>query len=215
MIKATILICEVLCFVLALMIAIRLLKPQRKSVSCLVLCISAFALLSHQMMQVIPLLHDEISLTALDQKNEESRGPEVDLNHIRADNRLITVFDITEGSWYSISGRYSWRPAEDTRWDGSASDSITLRIPVGWERTIHFHSNSWRGYVQISDPNHHKEILDTYSEEAGIVTYAIGKSDQWKLLLNGALQILIYTLSLSLLTFMFIFVTHHSKEGGE
>lgn len=213
MIKSTIFICEILFLIIFEIVSIHFIKSSKKSIFLFALCLLVFAFLSHQIMQEIPLLYDEITLTALDQKNDESRGTEVDINHIRVDEHIITSPNVGEGRWYIISNRYSWRPPEDTRWDGSATESIVLRIPVGWERTINFHCNTWRGIVQVSDSTGCRDIIDTYSLEGNILAYIIGRSHTWKLLLNGALQIGIYVVSLLIFNLMFIGVLSPFQKG--
>lgn len=41
---------------------------------------------------------------------------------------------------------YCWRPETDGRQPEGTVRSVTLEIPVSWDRTVNFFSNEWRVY---------------------------------------------------------------------
>lgn len=135
------------------------------------------------------IIQDEIIITAKNEKCVESTGTEIDILNLRFDGNITTSLNIVDGHWYSISNRCSWMPPEDTRWDGTASESITLKVPVGWVRSIQFRGNTWGGYVAVKRPDGTTEVIDTYPRETRIYSCEIGRSDTRLLLLQGIAEI--------------------------
>lgn len=193
MIKLTVFTAQIALFLVATYVCLYLLKPKRKGqIVIFIVCTIAFALLAAYVAQTHARVTDELTIIALDEKNADSKGTEIDISNIQVDGALLTAYDVSQGEWYWISGRYAWRPASDTRWDGTATSSITLKMPVGWTRTINFYSNPWRGYVEIEKPDGSKEIIDTHSKDDSIHSYQIGRSETRLLLLDGVAQIAAY-----------------------
>lgn len=216
MIVFTVRAAQVVLFMLAVWACLHFLKfkNKRQIVLCVV-CVATFACLSGHFSHTVVKVSDEITITALDEKNSNSKGTEVDISNIQVDGTLRTSYDVTQGNWYWISGRYAWRPAADTRWDGTATNSITLKVPVGWTRTVNFHANAWRGYAEIEKPDGSKERIDTYSGDNSIHSCRIGRSETGLLLLNGTLQIIVYACLFLTLTGLFFLTIKTGKVSME
>lgn len=218
MIKLTVNVVQLTLLILIMAGAIRCLKlKQKTTIALCCCCLVIFSLVSLKFTQEFAGLKEEITITAENEACAESRGKEVDIQNLRVDGELITTFDIVQGNWYINSRRYSWRPPEDSRWDGTATESIILKIPVGWARSIQFHGNSWRGYVTVEKPDGTAETMNTYSAEGQIYSCQIGKSDTKLLLLNGIIHIFSYAAILCLLSGLFVWIVRKSglKESVE
>lgn len=210
MIKLTILLFQILVFCICILVTLYFLRPQnvRSRVLC-IFCIFLFSLISRQIVQITPSIKDEVILTAQNAKREESNGTEVDIVSLMIDGVFVSPFDAEDGHWYWVSNRYSWRPSDDKRWDGTATNQITLKVPVGWERYINFDENIYRGYVEVKRPDGVTEIVDTYSQEKLFFPYFIGRSETKLLILNGILQISIYAASFFSMTAILVLAARH------
>lgn len=209
MIKTTVIILQLLVLFSIAIISMHFFRPmQRISIFACCGCFFVFSFLSLKFTHSFFKLKEEIVITALNEKSENSKGTEVDIQNlfIDGDTIIATRLPITNGQWYSVYGRCSWRPNTDTRWDGTASNSITLKIPVGWSRAIRFHESEWQGIVSIEKPKGGIAVLDTFSEEEKIYSYYIGKSDTKLLLLQGISDIICYTLILGIQSLLFVWI---------
>lgn len=214
MIKGTVCVSQILLLVLALAGSIYSLKPtQKRILVAICCCVAIFSLLALKFTQTFCVIEEEITITALNKKCDESRGTEIDISNLRVDGSIIASYDFVSGNWYKIGSHYAWRPPEDTRWDGTASDSITLKVPVGWARSIQFYSTASRGYAAIEKPNGTKEIVNTYSKETETYSCEIGRSATALLLLQGTVNILSYALILGALTGLFIWGIKKESAG--
>lgn len=212
MIRATVNIVRLLLTVMVIVASIRCLKlKQKKTIVLCCCCIVAFSFLSLKFTRTFFQIKEDIIVTALHEKCEESRGTEVDISSLYIDKDVTTSFDVAEGHWYSIAGCYSWREPEDTRWDGTASERIKLKIPVGWVRSIQFYGNPWRGYVAVERPNGTIEYINTYSDIGKIHTCEIGRSNTKLLLLQEIVNIFCYTVVLAILTFLLVWIIRKEK----
>ncbi len=212
MIKATVGLSQILLLIFAGAGSIYCLKlKSKKSIAVCCCCLIVFSLLALKFNQTFVKVSDEIIIIAQNEKCEESRGTEVDISNLRIDGDVIKSYNITNGHWYDHLDRYSWRPPEDSRWDGTATNSITIKVPVGWERSIQFQGNKWRGYVTVEKPDGTTETFDTYAPEVKIYSCEIGQSDTKLLLLQGVADISSYALILGLLTTLFVWGI--KKEG--
>lgn len=211
MIKLTVNVVQIILLVSAVTGTVRCLKlKQRRTIALCCCCVAIFSLLSLKFTHEFVGLKEEITITALNKKCEESKGTEVDIQNLRMDGDVITAYDVIQGHWYTISNRYSWRPPEDERWDGTATDYITLKVPVGWARSVQFHGNAWRGYVAVEKPDGTTEIVNTYSEESQIYSCWIGRSDTRLLLCNGIINIFSYAMVLGILSGLLIWIIKKS-----
>jgi len=222
MIKLTEYIVQILLMILAAAGSVHYLKLRQKMTIVLCCCcIGMFSFLSLKFVEEFLGLKEELIITALNEKCAESRGPEVDIMNLWIDGDVISyddiVHDVVQGHWYIASGHYAWRPQEDTRFDGTATESITLSIPVGWERSVQFHGNAWRGYAIVKKPDGAKATINTYSEDNQIYSCWIGRSDTKMLLLNGIVKTFSFAAILAILTYLFIWVISKSMvdEGTE
>jgi len=207
---------QVVLFLLAVWVFLHFLKLKgKRQIALCIVCVAAFACLSSYFSHTFVRVSDEITITALNEANPSGLSTEVDISNIQVDGTLLTSYNVVQGNWYWISGRYGWRPASDTRWDGTATDSITLKVPVGWNRTLNFYTNPWRGYVEVEKADGSREIFDTYSVDNAIHSYQIGRSETKLLLLNGIVQIAAYTCLFLILTGQFFLTVKTGKISME
>lgn len=209
---ATVKFSEILVSALAVLSAIYFLRPkQKKTIIVCCCCILVFAFLSLNFTNTFARVKEKVQITALNEKCQESKGTEIDISNLYIDGDVFKSYNVVQGHWYQISDRYSWRPQEDTRWDGTATNSIIIQVPVGWSRSFRFQGNLWRGYVSVKKPNGEEEIINTYSDNIHIYTCEIGRSSTKLLLLQGIIKIICYTITLTVLTGFFIYIMQNEK----
>lgn len=182
MVQLTALIIRVL-LPLAVMAAGGLLLRKRSwpgRMAVMIVLTALFAVAANSVSQALPQLTDEVTLTALDQKNEAGVATEVYLSGYTVDGKAYTAGDdleILSGKWFWRGNTtYCWRSWTDTRQPDGVTNSITVRMPVGRDRTLEFESGVWRGMVEVSF-NGTTQVVDTYTEQLGTVSAQVGQSD--------------------------------------
>ena len=216
MIKFTVFTAQITLFLAAVCISLHFLKIKNKKLILLcVACVTAFGLLAFYFADTYVKVTDEVTISVLKERNSKSKGTEINILNMQIDGKLLTSYDASQGKWYWISGRYSWRPPSDTRWNGTATNSITLRVPVGWTRTINFRTGTWSGFVEVKKPDGSKEVIDTYSNPVSFHVCYIGRSQTKLLILNGIGQIAAYGGLLLILTSFLIFTIKPGSDEHE
>lgn len=163
------------------------------SVKCRVglaaLCV-LFACIANMAAGYVPPLTDTVTLTALGETGQAGKGQEVFVTGYTVDGETYGPQNAVEGKWFWIGERYGWRPETDRRQPEGTTRSVTLEVPVGWERRVNFSVNEWRGKVEVTGI-HGTQQVDT-SEMA---TLLIGRSTTKDLILNQACTLCVYVLS--------------------
>lgn len=155
-----------------------------------------FALIANWASNSVPSLRDEVTLTALGEKNAEAQAEEVYLQGYTIDGKEYICgkdLDIRDGKWFWTGETYCWRIESDTRQPEGVTRSVTIAIPVGWSRTLNFEGDVWRGIVEISAGDVTKKV-DTYTAEGSTVVASIGRSKTNVLIWNQALHLAVYGL---------------------
>lgn len=98
-----------------------------------------------------------------------------------------------DGKWFWIGDGYAWRIETDFRQPKGVTRSVTVKIPVGWSRTLDFGGSFWHGFVEIS-ANDETQIVDTFTQEenGGIISVPIDRSGTWKLIWNQIRYLALY-----------------------
>lgn len=156
----------------------------------LLLCCAVFA---HAVSNCVPLLTDQVTLTALGEKRVEASAEEVYLNGFTVDGMPVSVGNPVQGKWSWIGDNYAWRIETDPRQPKGVTREVTVELPVGIDRTIHFESNIWRGMVEVKLDGETQNI-DTYYGDGTIISgYPLCSSTFTKLLCSELLPTLVYT----------------------
>lgn len=162
------------------------------SVKCRVglaaLCV-LFACIANMAAGYVPPLTDTVTLTALGETGQAGKGQEVFVTGYTVDGETYGPQNAVEGKWFWIGERYGWRPETDRRQPEGTTRSVTLEVPVGWERRVNFSVNEWRGKVEVTGI-HGTQQVDT--SVTGIVS--IDRSNSIMLIQNQILSILVYTI---------------------
>lgn len=212
MILTTALLCKIVILLIAIVVAIRLKKiTNRKELLAVAAAFLLFGILSNLIATAIPPLKDNLTLTAMNQSRNEAKATEVYIESFNVDGDYRSPWEADVGHWYWVNNRYAWHPATDTRHDGSATQTINLKVPVGWERTITFDGNPWRGMVELSIDDQ-TWVVDTYLEENGRINVLLGESTVGKLILNQTLRLVVYTIILCGLALSFMWVLKDIKS---
>jgi len=157
------------------------------------------AVAANHVASFLPPMTDIVTLTALGEKQAASGGMEVYLSGYTVDGEKFVSgksLEIKEGHWFWSGETYAWRPETDTRQPDGVTRTVVLEIPVGWNRTLDFSSNQWRGKVEICAGGE-TWVIDTYSEKGGTVSEPIAQSQDTVLNLN---QLRYFVLFVVLLT---------------
>lgn len=140
----------------------------------------------HPTMLRVPPLTDQVTLTALGEKQAEASGVEVYLDGFTVDGKQYSAGEnlkIESGHWFWNGDAYCWRIETDFRQPDGMNRTIEVSIPVGAERTLDFQGDIWRGFVEIASVEG-TQIFDTYSEVGQVVSVSIGSSQTHMLVLD-------------------------------
>lgn len=154
----------------------------------------AFALIANMISGFLPPLTDQVVLTALGSKNDNAQHSEVYLSGYTIDGKEFMSgksLDIEEGHWFWSGETYAWRPETDSRQPDGMTRTVVLKIPVGWNRTLDFAGNIFRGEVEISTKDG-KRTVDTYAENNTTIFAEIGRSETSALILNQIRYLAVY-----------------------
>lgn len=102
-----------------------------------------------------------VTLTALNEKNENAKEASVYLEKIRVDGVDIGLPQLESGQWTIYNDRYCWFEVSDERRAEGQSDTVSFQLKVSDTAQIVFYENSWRGKVLIQIDNT-QEVVDTY-----------------------------------------------------
>ena len=86
------------------------------------------------------------------------------------------------------------------------SRKVVLNIPAGWDRTLNFSSNEWRGLVQIDD-GYNVWVEDTYAEKGSVRTVDIGQSKTALLIINQLQYLFLYVVILLIMSMCTAWIT--------
>lgn len=142
----------------------------------------------------LPPMTEEVTLTALGEKQEAAKGMEVYLSGYTVDGKSYISgksLEIVEGKWFWRGDTYAWRPETDSRQPEGITRTVVLKIPVGWNRTLDFDSCVWRGMVEISAGGR-KWVIDTYSESGTTYSEVLARSRSSYLILNQLRYLILY-----------------------
>ncbi len=184
-------------------------KLNRKHNVCFVMLIIVFAFVANYLAGFLPALTDTVTLTALDEKQEQARSTEIFLNGYTIDDEEFLAgksFQLESGNWFWSGEIYAWRSETDTRQPEGVTRSVVLRIPAGWNRSLNFNCNVWRGFVQI-DNGQDVWVEDIYTEDSSEKIVYIGKSDTSLLIFNQVRYLLLYLVVLSALSALAVGIT--------
>lgn len=162
------------------------------------LLILLLGLLANSFSNLLPPIYDEISLCAVGESRKDAGAVEICLKGYMVDNTFFSAgknLYIEKGHWFWSGEEYCWRPEADVRKPDGITDSITVRIPVGWERTLTFSGGIWRGFVEIKNSDNHI-IIDTFTDDYTDVNVSIGRSDTKLLIYNQIRYLAAYFFSL-------------------
>lgn len=174
-------------------------KLSHFQIVCLGCLLVLFSLISSAFANSLPPLTEEVTLTALSEKNDNSKNAEIFLEGFTIDGENYSSgksLQIASGHWFWAGETYAWRPETDPHQPKGVTKTVVLKIPVGWNRTLNFMGEDCRGKVAIAIGENTK-IVDTYALEEIQIKEPIGRSDTSKLIFNQICY---------LLSFMVIFV---------
>lgn len=167
---------------------------QKKGLIYLGVSLILLAAAANGIAKTLPPLTEEITLTALGEKREEAQKEEVYLAGYTIDGKAYSAgksLKITDGKWFWSGENYAWRAESDSRQPQGTTRSITIQIPVGWERTLDFKGDIWRGMVEIST-DEKTWVVDTFSENNRTISVSVGRSKSPMLIKNQTCYLTAY-----------------------
>lgn len=105
----------------------------------------------------------QVTITALNEKNPESRNTQVYLKNISINGSNKKVPEPISGIWTHYNGYYSWFAKDDERVTVDETDGIVLRVAEASKIKLNFLGNPWKGKVKV-ESNEWETIIDTYAE---------------------------------------------------
>lgn len=214
MILLTSYIIKFLVYSLGVIIAWRMIRNRRKVLICSIIMI-VMAFLSNSIVDNTSILSDEVTLTALGEQNADAESAEIYLIGYAIDGKEYLCkdsLDLVNGHWFwGGKDYYCWRPKYDDRKPEGVTDSITIRVPVGWKRTLSFVANQWKGIVRV-DAGNESQIVDTYSQEGETKTVWLRGSEKVLLLVNQAARLAIYGILCTLYTILLVWCCRNTQH---
>lgn len=155
-----------------------------------------FAFVANGASGLVPPVCDEVTLTAMGEKSDEAQAMEVFLAGYTVDGTEHLAgkdLDIRAGKWFWKGETYCWRPEADPRQPEGVTRTITVGIPVGWDRTLDFEGSFWGGKVQVTAGGK-TWVADTYvdSESITAVAVTVGRSGSSALIWDQVRQLAAY-----------------------
>ena len=138
-------------------------RLSKKSISLLIILMLFSGVIANDISSFIPATKDEIVLTALKQNGITANSDQIFFLKAVIDKKEYSADDIKikKGNWISDgSGKLAWLPEGHPGRTENISDSITIQVPPGQDRSLIFLSDFYCGLVQISSGNTSK-IIDT------------------------------------------------------
>lgn len=153
-----------------------------------------FALAANWVSGLIPPLRDEVTLTALGERNEAASAEEIRLTGYTIDGKEYLCgkdMEILDGKWFWSGETYCWRIETDPRQPEGVTRSVTVSVPVGWGRTLNFEGNAQCGTVEVSAGGG-TQVVDTFSADGSPVAASFGKSETSMLIWNQIMYLAVY-----------------------
>lgn len=161
---------------------------------CMMLIIIAgCAISSHS-----PMLMDAMTLTATGENRPEAIGNEIWFLGYTIDGKEYVAgkdLEIENGKWFWIGENYCWRDKRDPHQPEGVTSAVTVKIPVGKERTLHFGGAPQRGKIKV-EIGDAATVFDTYHETPNTFNYGIAPSARYRIVLNYMIRFLVYGLSI-------------------
>ena len=169
-------------------------KLKLCSMLMLSLIMVLFSATAQMISEAMPSLTDQVTLTALGEKRPGGEGTEIFLAGFTIDGDSLTcekALRIEEGHWFWSGSSYCWRPETDSRQPDGITRTITVKIPVGEERSFQFNGGVWRGFVEITAGGR-TWTADTYADSRIIVSEPLGSSEWAALALDQLYHFVVY-----------------------
>lgn len=178
-----------------------------------------FAIILGSVISPLQVSKDTIVLTAMGTGQKGEVGvDEIFFSKYVVDGKEylpLESLDIEKGKWFWANTAYAWRLETDKRQPDGVTREVQLKIPVGEEREIKFLSGPYCGKVQVSTDTD-TELINTYSEIDGELSFNIGSSSPIMLIINALIKIVIFAIIYILLVYfslrLVLFWYKHPKK---
>lgn len=148
-------------------------KNNKLHICILIFIAIISAIVSYIVTSIIPKQCEQVVVTALNKKNNESFNTAISITGVYYGRRPIQIDVVSSRGWFWNNESYEWYSDDGTNgMPGSISDSFTFQIPVGSDRSVEFSSDNSKGMVLIQYLNN-VEVIDCYSESEQSYIYAI------------------------------------------
>lgn len=192
-------------------------KLSKRGLAGLGALIILFALTANFVTGKVPALTDTVTLTALGEKQKKAVAEEILLTGYTIDGESFSAgesLQVVNGKWFWSGENYLWRTETDPRQPPGTTRTITIKVPVGWERSLDFCSDMWRGKVEIT-ANGNKQTVDMFSEEYAPMPVPIGRSQTFTLILNQVCKLTVYAGLLCTMTIATVVLISFIQQQSE
>lgn len=160
-------------FVLAILLVVGMhaRKFIQTSVMVAVICAICLSMIAGRVIfsSMIERYSKTVSITATQQKNENSQGEDIGIKAITVQGREIDLSDSKyEDQWLYQNDTLSWGYAAQT--------TIDVMVPQYSDAQIQFVSNQWAGKVEVNDGSD-SQVIDLYSPIDTIQSVTIGSKN--------------------------------------
>lgn len=174
-------------------------KKEKTTVAALAVCVVISSVISTNIVDLIPLPTEQVTITATGEKNEEASQNEIGIKALCISGEQIDIPTPVEGKWFWKGDTYMWRNENDPRQPDGITKKITLAIPIGTERYLELGASKWCGIAEVTYKGETTRI-DCFNAEGSSKKVADIPDTELSTLLGAyCLRIIIFVAILALL----------------
>ena len=101
---------------------------------------------------------DTVTIRALDEKDSSSAATYITMQNITDNNDTVLKYSVVDGKWLDTNGGQRWGGVSVT----GLTDTITIKLRKGNDRSINFHATRWGGKAALSFNGSSEKVLSSY-----------------------------------------------------
>lgn len=108
-----------------------------------------FSVLSNNVLNLIPMPMEELTISALGEKGTMSNSDEIVFSGFLLEGEPYSQIEVLNGKWFWAGENYMWRNETDSRQPEGTTREIVVAVPMGSQREAVFSVSQWRGRAEI------------------------------------------------------------------
>ena len=166
---------------------------------------------TNRIVQKVPVVYDEVTVTATGEKSNKANGNEVSVSGVTVNAVQQKFPEVKSGKWFfTTENNYMWRDSSDERQPQGTTNSITLKIPVGTKRVLKFNKSDWGGKATVRIFGKTKRI-NTYKA----AELELPNSGRKIMLLQLAVRVLMFGIIIALFAALLLFGLYIYKSRNK